>query len=358
MAKTKSSNSKADTESLQARLADREQLVEELTSRLEQAAEQLDRFKRTGADRGGRIINGGGGLPASLVEQQQTLTEELQQAVRDWENMQPTVLLSRVEMQITELRDLMFERGDGMAVPAPTKETSSASASQLTKPSSTPTDNGSTNGDVDPSGMSLYEQFKAGLTGDEPPADESNASSVPTESASESAPTAEAAARPVEAEIPAVDPPEEIDLESADEEALREAVHQRDSYITYLLRRLRAKEVAAWPAGEWKDLEGVPGELAVRLEEYEKQLEELLRLAEVETSLERARLGREAAKLELERQQIQSVMSHLQLSEECEDDVDDADDEGDSNGRPKPSRLKRFLARWQGDEEPENGDEG
>lgn len=39
-------------ESLEAQLADRDQLVAALTERLEQAAEQLDRLHRTGADRG------------------------------------------------------------------------------------------------------------------------------------------------------------------------------------------------------------------------------------------------------------------------------------------------------------------
>jgi septal ring factor EnvC (AmiA/AmiB activator) len=102
-------------EDLQRRLAERNRLVEELTSRLEQAAEQLDRLRRSGADRGSRAL----GIPPELIEQQKSLTEELQNAVQQWEDMQPTELLARVEMQVGELRDLIVDRLDKAVLPVP-----------------------------------------------------------------------------------------------------------------------------------------------------------------------------------------------------------------------------------------------
>ena len=351
MGRAKSKQSDEQTDSLQARLEDRERLVEELTSRLEMAAEQLDRLKRSGADRGGRIINGGGGLPAELVEQQQSLTEDLQNAVRNWEEMQPTVLLSRLEMQMGELRDLMVDGNGGtlagganippLAKGGPGGNTQSAVPATEPPPPSLEDTISLAPSDGE-SGMSIYEQFKAGLSG-EATAEPRSPAEAPAAVVEEN-PTPPP--QPVEPEIPEVDPPEAIDLESAEPDELRVAIDERDGYITYLLQRMRTREVALWPSGEWKDLEGVPEELSERLTQYEKQLEEMLRLAEVETSLERARLGREAAKLEQERQQIQSVISHLELQKESEDG--DEDESAESNG--KPSRLKRFLARWQGDD--------
>lgn len=350
MGRAKSKQPDEKTESLQARLEDRERLVQELTSRLEMAAEQLDRLKRSGADRGGRVINSGGGLPAELVEQQQSLTEDLQNAVRNWEEMQPTVLLSRLEMQMGELRDLMLDGNGGSIAKGTNIPPLAKGGAGGVTPSALPSTEPPPAGPDDTislapsdgeSGMSLYEQFKAGLSSDAPA--ESPPEQTPPVAVEEN-PTPPAP--PVETDVPEVDPPEAIELDSAEPDELRAAIDERDGYITYLLQRMRTREVASWPSGEWKDLEGVPEELSERLTQYEKQLEEMLRLAEVQTSLERARLGREAAKLEQERQQIQSVISHLELQNKSADDA--ADDDGESNG--KPSRLKRFLARWQGDD--------
>ena len=75
-----------DVTALEAKLKEKEKLVGALTKRLEQAAEQLDRLQRSGAKKGGR--GRGGGLPAELVEEQKTLTEDLKRAVEQWEAMQ------------------------------------------------------------------------------------------------------------------------------------------------------------------------------------------------------------------------------------------------------------------------------
>src|SRR5437016_2417205 len=46
----------ANAEQIQGRLREKEQLVAALTERLEQAAEQLDRLRRTGIDKGRRPL--------------------------------------------------------------------------------------------------------------------------------------------------------------------------------------------------------------------------------------------------------------------------------------------------------------
>ena len=87
-------------------------MVAALTERLKQAAEQLDRNHRMGADRGLRL---GGGIPPEVIQTQKTLVEDLQRAVEQWEGMQAAATLGRIEIQISELRDLFT----GQLVPNP-----------------------------------------------------------------------------------------------------------------------------------------------------------------------------------------------------------------------------------------------
>jgi len=338
-------------ETLQARLADREQLVEELTSRLEQAAEQLDRLRRSGADRGGRVIQGG--LPDELVQQQRELTEELQAAVQQWCDMQPTALLSRVEMQVSELRDLV---ADGATTRPAVTEFVQPAAQEEIKDAQPPAESaarrepaGSQN-----SGLSSYEAFKAGLLdggasepASPPPAAEFTPDPEPDDATSGGGPahSAETTSESSESgresppEIPVVEPPAPIDLDSATPEELRAAVDSRDSYIVYLNRRLRATETSTRLAGNWSELEGVPDELRSRLEDYEQQLQQSLREAELETSLERARLGRGAQRLELLENQLRKRALQLGIPEE------DVGEESGDAGEEQEQTLQK-NGRW------------
>src|SRR6516225_434085 len=94
-----------DAETIQSQLREKEQLVAALTERLEQAAEQLDRLRRTGVDKGRRPL--GGGFPAEVIEEHKTTLEDLKRVISRWEEMQAEVTLGRIETQIAELRDLM-----------------------------------------------------------------------------------------------------------------------------------------------------------------------------------------------------------------------------------------------------------
>src|SRR5580700_11344524 len=92
-------------EALEAQLAEREQLVAALTERLEQAAEQLDRLHRTGADRGVRA--GIAGVPPELIAQQQKLVADLQRAVEQWEAMQPGAFFGKLESQLGQIQEMV-----------------------------------------------------------------------------------------------------------------------------------------------------------------------------------------------------------------------------------------------------------
>ena len=336
----------ANVDELQARLAEREHLVGELTSRLEQAAEQLDRFRRTGASRG----HVAGGIPAELIEEQMALTESLQGAVQHWEDMQPGMLLSRLEMQVSEIRDLIVNGGGGVSAPASEPKSlvdhlfSAANSELQTEQKS---DEEGSPQEAPPSeessGLSTYELFKAGLDGG---ADQPIEMPAPT--------TEQATPEPIDepeipedfaeeesvAETPTVDPPDDVDFATATEDDLRSAIDERDSYITYLLRKLRMAETAVQYSGNWSELENVPDELRTRLEEYEARLEESLRRAEIETSMERARLGREANRLELWEEQLNKKAAQLGMSKN-----EDAAADGEALTPQKTSLAAKCSAR-------------
>lgn len=315
---------------LETRLHEKDELVGALTQRLEQAAEQLDRMQRSGGDRASK--GGGGGIPHEMLEDQRTLTQELQHAVTQWGDSQPTETLERIESRLTELRELLQTGGGGGI--------SSAA--------------GSGAGDT---GLSGYEALKASMMTDDPHA-------APTESSQEE-PAADAVAASPEAsfepqeELPEpdqVDAPVAIDVSSADMDALKDAVESRDQYIAYLIQKVRVAESRTGLSVNWEALNDAPEELQTRLQSLESRLEDTLRLTEVELSLERARLGREANRLEQLEQQIEKEQKKLGIateekaapgseqemtsSDDSDMDLDDEDDE-DAQG----NRWLRMLGR-------------
>lgn len=290
---------------LESLLREKEELVEALTERLEQAAEQLDRLQRANGDRGRWMA---GGIPAELVEQQRTVCDDLERAVQQWEEAQPTATLARIEMQVRELRDLVVRipAGGGPSVHEPSRRGATAEDAPPTSDS----------------GVSAWEALKAGLLGQNPPAGEA----VPPTSASPNGPEVSASAGPDPFDSARLEAPDPVDLDLADADELRKAVTSRDDFIAELLHRLRSAEARTRPADTWKSLEGTPDELRIRLESLERRLEQTLRLTEVELSLERAKLGREAVRLKQLEENATKAMDRLGLAMAEDEEEGDPDD--------------------------------
>jgi len=321
---------------LESQLQEKEQLVAALTERLEQAAEQLDRLHRSGADRAMRV---GGGIPPELVEEQKQLVEELQQAVQQWEDMQPGALLGRLEIQITEIRDMLAGQFDGAYALMASSERSPRESERSTREEESPRRRRDGESRSPASGSAAYEAIKAGLLGDDPPAehdDEQETEARDGEQAEET--TSTEPTGPEYEETLLADPPASIDVANAGVEELRHAVEERDSYILYLLQRLRNAESRPVVRNNWSVLENVPAELRVRLEVLEKQLEQTLRTAEVELSLQRAKLGREEARIRLLDEHVQKELKRAGLTEEKLE-------EGAEEEKGVSSRWMRMLGR-------------
>ena len=321
-------------EALESQLAEREQLVAALTERLEQAAEQLDRLHRTGADR--TVRTGIAGVPPELIAQQQKLVEDLQRAVEQWEAMQPGAFFGRLETQLAQIRELVLQYDR----PGSEQACDSAFRFEPGRSEGGPPEHGGERRASGESPRSILEFMKASqqpeLSANEPP---------PT--AADSATSASMAAVVDIALPPLEDPPPPIEPTHATPEELGEACTARDLYITYLVRRLRQIESLGHVPNSWAGLENVPEELRSRLEALERRLQETSRLAEVELSLQRAKLARDELRIRVLDEQMQKDIKRAR-------DVSDshADDESDAKGEQDGSRWRRMFGRRSGEGNP------
>ena len=81
-------------------------LVQELTGRLELAAEQLDRLQRMGVERGEHVR----GFPKAVVDEQAELVQEMSRVVELYEDVQTSESTASLRMQVEELRDYLEEQ--------------------------------------------------------------------------------------------------------------------------------------------------------------------------------------------------------------------------------------------------------
>jgi hypothetical protein len=312
---------------LESLLREKEDLIDALTERLELTAEQLDRMQRTSGDRGHWLS---GGIPAELVEQQQTLCEDLGRIVQQWEESQPGITLNRIEMQIQELRDLLVQGGGGMGGAGGGYAADGVARTAYASEEAA---------DDQPSEPSAWEALKAGLlsgtsSGEIPVA-------VSSAHHSSAAPIEDAGPDPFDGEP--LNAPAAIDVDDASREDLQYAVLARDEFIAELLRRLRSVEGRTRPTDGWKALESVPEELRSRLESLERRLDQAARMSEVELSIERAKLGRDAARLKQLEEQTQKAAERVGLAL-ADAERAESDDEPESTQRAD-GRWLRMLGR-------------
>ncbi|MEX0715375.1 MAG: hypothetical protein WD066_02245 [Planctomycetaceae bacterium] len=295
-------DSPLDPRALRARLREKERLVEALTERLEQTAEQLDRARRTGnRDR----IGGGGAVPPELIEGQREVLEELHEAIDEWRTLQGTTTLGQIEMQIAELRDLVAGR-----VVAPGPE-ANRHDHEIAPPA--------TEHHSDIAARLREFGFDAGALGEDPQ-DQAGSRHPEDDSVHE----------------PGDEPtlPEPVDFETADADGLIEAIRVRDEYVAWLIRKLRHERARKDGPIDVAAFADAPDELRERLTTLIGRLEENLRLAEIEFSMERARLSREESQLRLRDEQLRRLARQYELA---------AGAHGSDEDETDPQRGNRWL---------------
>ncbi len=305
------------TRELEEALHERDMVVQMLTQRLEQAADQLDRVQRTGSDRRGSAI---AGIPPELMEGQQTLLEQMNRMLGEWEEIQAGPMLSRIESQISELKDLVSS-GPPLSNAGNARSKTDSTASSVITPAQRPAQ---ASQEPTPSG---WEAIKAAMLANESLGTPTNAP-MPGPTSSGTGALEPSATRSsnvllanssssVLMELPPTlpDPPPFVDVEQLAIEELREAVQLRDEYISMLIRRIVAQDQST-RLPDWETLNHVPSELRSELESLRQQLQQKLRIAEVDLSLQRARLAREDAKLQVKADLVTRQMRQLGLTTE------------------------------------------
>ncbi|MCG6155814.1 hypothetical protein [Rubinisphaera margarita] len=263
---------------LEQQLSEKEELVAALTEQLEQAAEQLDRMQRSG----GLLAPHRASTNDEYSEQ---VAQDVGYLVEQWDTAQMPGSLGRIEMQIEELRDLVVR----FTNTPPTIYNQPETRYVEENPDR-------------PSEDELFDTLADVLL--------DSSGQIPDEEISEeSFGTPRSHHSEVSDAVPdgLPVPPAEVDLEQADRSQLVTAIQERDVYIEtcLLLYRDVRRNAGLLGAVDWESLNEYPEELRKQLESLEEHLEEQSRVNEITLSLERARLSREATRLNQVRMQVE-----------------------------------------------------
>ncbi len=311
-------------------LAEKDALIGALTDRLEQAAEQLDRMRRNGADRGWR---GGGGLPPELIDEHKSTVDELKQVIARWEGLEAAATWGRIEGQISELRDLVAS------------QLSVAPAAPAARPASSDTPRPAEK----TSSANWWEAQKAALLGEAPPEPtpkdhESDAATPHTVEIATTEPSG-ATFDVQTATLPELPPP--VDFETLTLDEARRAIADRDAALTQLREPLLLAMAAAIVPRDLTNTRDLPPALLLRLDELESQWQAKFRQCELDLSRERARLAREAAALSTEQEAARKELARRGLKTGKSGDATTTDPAAETN-----RRWFKFLGHRGADEVP------
>ena len=302
---------------LERRLAERNQLVEILTERLEKAADQIDRLQRSG---GALKSDTPAGLPPEFVNEHRDLVQRLETFHSAWEERYEGPSLRRIEASLAELAE-RFEELRSCSPPDDHPQTKSAPTSGVT---------------------SFLDQFKD---------DDAEAAEVQTSSQNKAHghghhPARPSSSGPNRIEIVLLTPdddhlpenvplPAAIDVEQATHGDLHDAVLQRDRYLSWLCQKVRslASRLESWLRHFENEQKGTPsGEQFLELRQL---IHSQIQVLEVELSIERAKLFREESRLEQEQERLTRERELF--------DKDRGNSSGTENDTALMKRWKRFI---------------
>ncbi len=329
-------------EEILRQLQEKDQLVQTLTERLGEVAEQLDRARRSGSAKRGRAS----GASSEMLEQQRQLIENLSAVTEQWGDVQPRDAFGRLEARLDHMRTLLESAiGSGLA-PGELLPEAAEPRVEPAEPNGTPPQYSDAQEDNETAEelLSGWEAMKAQLLSGNSGASETPVGTAPQ--AIDDPPALEDAPGDDTTDAPAAEPPvspgdpvslgddvelpQPVDFESVGREQLEHAIDVRDQFIGFLTRRLRSEQHRTREATNWEELNNAPEELRERLQNLEADLEDRLRIAEVELSLERARLSRVQSRTEEMQRQIEARLRSnrkAKLAKPSEDAESDSSDD-------------------------------
>lgn len=298
---------------LETRLADREQLVSILTDRLEQAADELDRIKRSGGVLSGSSADGGDA--GSLLAGQHEVAEKLDRFVDAWEERYEGPALRRMEAGIEELRERLEQATLHGGFSGNDSATSRFSLSDENSSRSDEFDQSPT----DSQNQSLADDSEDKLASGKPMDAPVRLVLISSDDV------------PDDLDVPIPEPIAETNAAPAE---LHKGIKDRDAYIRWLCHQMRdiTGRLEGWLGTVQSESDDET--LHARVDEIEKVIHDQLRIAEIDVSIERAKLSREQATLNAQTEQLAREKEKFARAMNPTDSDDDT---------PMLRRWKKFI---------------
>ncbi|WP_459557397.1 hypothetical protein [Lacunimicrobium album] len=291
---------------------ERDELIAALTQQLEYAAEQLDRYQRAGAPAAsGSNRTTAAPAPALSPELNEGLTRFLEQ----WDQMQAGFTLGRIEVQLDEIKELVSRAGGDRAAAFPAAPLNNLT-SILSSFANSQADDAQS--EADSHEPNSWEQIKSSFLTE----GDSDSNGFDKESIlrpTKHSPAAASDPHPVDhselIDILGLELPPLVDFDNATNEQLEDAIQSRDEVIAILLDKAAEMYQRSTLDIDLTELHGFEAEKAV-IDDLHDRLTEQLKIAELQNSLERARLSREQSKLKQKEMLIEKKLLQLGLISE------------------------------------------
>ena len=288
---------------------EKDQLLNILTQRLEQAAEQLDRFRREGVH-----ANYEDPQPAAVEDfasEEPTIRDDLRQMLDDWQRLRDRDWFDQLDQRLTHLLELSNSENRGIQ---PASHSTAVAESSSKSASGQKVEEESYSSSV---AEILARYSKADPGSNPPPATVNEQPAPPRDSVVSAILPREVSAADTVADrmlVPLPIAPEAIDVETANIDQLRAAIVARDAYISQLQEYLHTMDGTAQAPVLFPSLELLSPHQQSVLDDWSESIRKEFRQTQIQISLERAQLSRETMKLQNQQQIIDREMRRLELA--------------------------------------------
>lgn len=305
---------------LKQQLNEKNQTVATLTEYLEQAAAKLNKLqKQTAANKPTRAFD------SEMVHRQMELVSQLQAAVKEWEELQAPATLERISTQLDTLRETIrdgLKRQHSSAMEPANPDSPNPPTSSLATAHLLSSHSSNDPGEDQKGGLSGWEALKAEMLKEE-------GTLVENQEEEQNIDLRE------ELDV-LVNRPAPVSPDCEDREVWQQAVDARENYMISLIRALRVVESRRRGAPDWHSFTEAPEPLRDEVAHYATELHQTLRNAEVELSIERARISRQESVIAQQRREIDKALKKQGLSQSKP-----KNDPNDS----QQGRWRKFLGR-------------
>lgn len=292
---------------LELLVQEKDQLLGIVTERLEQAVEQLDRFRREGVQPTFEEPT----HSDSLAVDEPDLKNSLRQMLDDWRDLQDRGWFNHLDQRLDTIQSWVSQAelpsGTRSRPEMPTEAASKA------KPQKDESED--------------YSSSVAEILARYSKSEKSN--SETTEKAAPAAPVPElpftTSVNPSDFEsaadsmlVPLPLAPDPIDLDAADVNELRVAVVARDAYIEQLQEYLHTMDGTNQEAVHFPALDSLTSQQQEILDQWSESIRKEFRQTQIQISLERAQLSRETMKLQNQQQMVERELRRLDIAKQMD----------------------------------------